>query len=321
MKKILGMGNALVDIMISLESDGILDILNLPKGSMQLVDKEQSTAILTALKDYAKSLSTGGSAANTIHGLAMLGAPTGYIGVVGEDELGGFFVRELIAAGVDPVMIHSKQETGRAVALITPDSERTFATFLGAAIELSAEDLNNEMYRGYDYFHIEGYLVQNHELIEKAMQLAKKNGLLISLDLASYNVVESNIDFLHEIIHQYVDILFANEEEAKSYTGFNPENALHELGKNVDIAIVKTGNKGSLIKRNNEIVELGIIHVDPVDTTGAGDLYASGFLYGHANGMSLQRCGELGTLLAGNVIECIGAKMSRERWKIIKEQL
>ena len=315
------MGNALVDIMISLESDGILDILNLPKGSMQLVDKERSTTILTALKDYTKSLSTGGSAANTIHGLAMLGAPTGYIGVVGEDELGGFFVRELIAAGVDPVMIHSKQETGRAVALITPDSERTFATFLGAAIELSAEDLSNEMYRGYDYFHIEGYLVQNHELIEKAMKLAKENGLLISLDLASYNVVESNLDFLHDIIRKYVDILFANEEEAKSYTGFNPVNALHELGKNVDIAIVKTGNKGSLIKQNNEIVEVGIIQVDPVDTTGAGDLYASGFLYGHANGLSLRRCGELGTLLAGNVIEFIGAKMSRERWKIIKEQL
>jgi len=315
------MGNALVDIMISLESDGILDILNLPKGSMQLVDKEQSTTVLTALKDYTKSQSTGGSAANTIHGLAMLGAPTGYIGVVGEDELGGFFVRELIAAGVDPVMIHSKQETGRAVALITPDSERTFATFLGAAIELSAEDLSNEMYRGYDYFHIEGYLVQNHELIEKAMKLAKENGLLISLDLASYNVVESNLDFLHDIIRKYVDILFANEEEAKSYTGFNPVNALHELGKNVDIAIVKTGNKGSLIKQNNEIVEVGIIQVDPVDTTGAGDLYASGFLYGHANGLSLRRCGELGTLLAGNVIEFIGAKMSRERWKIIKEQL
>jgi sugar/nucleoside kinase (ribokinase family) len=218
-------------------------------------------------------------------------------------------------------MIHSKQETGRAVALITPDSERTFATFLGAAIELSAEDLSNEMYRGYDYFHIEGYLVQNHELIEKAMHLAKENGLLISLDLASYNVVESNLDFLHDIIRKYVDILFANEEEAKSYTGFNPVNALHELGKNVDIAIVKTGNKGSLIKQNNEIVEVGIIQVDPVDTTGAGDLYASGFLYGHANGLSLRRCGELGTLLAGNVIEFIGAKMSRERWKIIKEQL
>ncbi|MEI7664068.1 MAG: PfkB family carbohydrate kinase, partial [Bacteroidota bacterium] len=141
MKKILGMGNALVDIMISLESDTILDMLGLPKGSMQLVDKERSNSVLSALKDYQRSVSAGGSAANTIHGLAMLGAKTGYIGVIGEDELGGFFVRDLIKAGVDPHMIHSNQETGRAVALVTPDSERTFATFLGAALELSAEHL------------------------------------------------------------------------------------------------------------------------------------------------------------------------------------
>ncbi|MEI7726899.1 MAG: PfkB family carbohydrate kinase, partial [Bacteroidota bacterium] len=123
MKKILGMGNALVDIMIPIESDNILELLALPKGSMQLVDIERSNTVLSALKDYKKSHSAGGSAANTIHGLAMLGAKTGYIGVVGEDELGGYFVRDLIQAGVDPHMVHSRQETGRAVALVTPDSE------------------------------------------------------------------------------------------------------------------------------------------------------------------------------------------------------
>jgi len=321
MKKILGMGNALVDIMVSLEGDGILEILNLPKGSMQLVDKERSTEVLAALKDYTKNQAAGGSAANTIHGLAMLGAPTGYIGVVGEDELGGFFVRDLIKAGVDPVMIHSIQETGRAVALVTPDSERTFATFLGAANELSAENLRKEMFNGYGYFHIEGYLVQNHELIKKAMTLAKENGLIISLDLASYNVVESNLEFLQVITREYVDIIFANEEEAKSFTGLDPMRALIELAKTAEIAIVKTGSKGSLIKHNNEIAEIGTIPVNPVDTTGAGDLYASGFLYGHANGLPLRRCGELGAFLAGNVIEFMGAKMPGERWKKIKEQV
>jgi len=321
MKKILGMGNALVDIMISLEGDGILEILELPKGSMQLVDKERSTAVLTALKDYTKSQAAGGSAANTIHGLAMLGAPTGYIGVVGEDELGGFFVRDLINAGVDPVMIHSTRETGRAVTLVTPDSERTFATFLGAAVELTADHLKTDMFKGYDYFHIEGYLVQNHELIRKAITLAKENGLMVSLDLASYNVVDSNLEFLQDITRKYVDILFANEEEAKSFTGVDPVNALHEIGKTVEIAIVKTGSKGSLIKKRKEIFEIGIIPVNAVDTTGAGDLYASGFLYGHANGLPLRRCGELGALLAGSVIEFMGAKMPHERWKIIKEQV
>ena len=313
------MGNALVDILIPLESDGILDILQLPKGSMQLVDKDRSNNVLAALKDYSKSQAAGGSAANTIHGLAMLGAKTGYIGVVGEDELGGFFVRDLVNAGVDPHMIHSQQETGRAVALITPDSERTFATFLGAAIELSASQLNDSMFKGYSHFHIEGYLVQNHDLILRAVQLARENGLIISLDLASYNVVEANREFLDRIVREYVDILFANEEEAKAFTGHEPEKALHEMGKFVEIAIVKTGSKGSLIKTSAEICEIGVIPVKPIDTTGAGDLYAAGFLYGHLLHLPLKRCGELGAILAGNVIEFMGSKMTAERWKQIKE--
>jgi sugar/nucleoside kinase (ribokinase family) len=343
MKKILGMGNALVDIMIPIEGDSILELLALPKGSMQLVDIERSTAVLSALKGYQKSHSAGGSAANTIHGLAMLGAQTGYIGVVGEDELGGFFVRDLIKAGVDPHMIHSRQDTGRALALVTPDSERTFATFLGAAIELSAEHLtppltppqegrgknsefripNSELsiFKDYSYFHIEGYLVQNHELIRRAVELAKEHGLIVSLDLASYNVVEANRDFLLSIITEYVDIVFANEDEARALTGLEPEEALLELSKLAEIAVVKTGSSGSLVKSHQEQYTVGVIDVTPIDTTGAGDLYASGFLYGLSQGIPLQECGALGALLAGNVIEFMGSKMSAERWEKIRAEV
>jgi len=332
MKKILGMGNALVDIMIPLESDNILELLGLPKGSMQLVDKDRSSDVLSALKDYQKSMSAGGSAANTIHGLAMLGAETGYIGVIGEDELGGFFVRDMIHAGVEPHLIHSKQETGRAVALITPDSERTFATFLGAAIELSAEhltpglkdtgnrkqDAGYNIFRGYSYFHIEGYLVQNHELIRKAVQMARENGLIVSLDMASYNVVEANRDFLLSVITEYIDIIFANEDEARALTGLEPAAAVDALSKLVKTAVVKTGSNGSLVKSGSDLYQIGIIDVNPVDTTGAGDLYASGFLYGHSRGMSLHQCGTLGAILAGNVIEFIGSKMPPARWEQVR---
>ena len=325
------MGNALVDIMIPLEGDHILEQLSLPKGSMQLVDRERSSSVLSALKNAPKSQSAGGSAANTIHGIAMLGAPAGYIGVVGEDELGGFFVRDMIQAGVDPHLIHSIQETGRAVALVSPDSERTFDTFLGAAIELSAEHLDGEstkdegdtanrrtIFKGYSYFHIEGYLVQNHDLIRKAVEIAKDNGLIVSLDLASYNVVEANREFLKSIIADYVDIVFANEEEARALTGLEPEEALNEISRMVDIAVVKTGSSGSLVRSGDEMHRIGVIDVHPVDTTGAGDLYASGFLYGLATGKSLKECGELGALLAGNVIEFMGSKMSAERWEKIR---
>jgi sugar/nucleoside kinase (ribokinase family) len=321
MKRILGMGNALVDVMIRLESDGILDILGLPKGSMQLVEVERSKEILDALKGYNSSLTAGGSAANAIHGLAKLGAPVGYIGVIGEDELGGFFVKDMINAGVEPHMIHSSRETGRAVALITPDSERTFATYLGAAIELDADHLRKDVFNKYDYFHIEGYLVQNHQLIEKAVILAKENGLMVSLDLSSYNVVESNLEFLHGIIVKYVDIVFANEEEAKAFTGMEPDAAVQEISKFCKVAVVKTGSKGSIIRSGDETIGIGVINVSSVDTTGAGDLYAAGFLYGHSNGLSLKECGEIGALLSGNVIEVMGAKMNPGQWEKIQKQL
>jgi sugar/nucleoside kinase (ribokinase family) len=319
MKKILGMGNALVDIMIRLNDDQLLDQLGLPKGSMQLVDAIRSQSVLDKLENLSKSFSAGGSAANTIHGLAMLGVPVGYIGVIGEDELGGSFVKDMINAGVEPFMIHSKQETGRAIALITPDSERTFATFLGAAIELEANHLTTFNFKKYDYLHIEGYLVQNHDLIRTAVSLAKENGLTVSLDLASYNVVEANLDFLREIVTKYVDIVFANEEEAKAFTGKEPREALDKIAGMTRIAIVKTGSKGSLIKSGNEMVEIGVIDVTPVDTTGAGDLYASGFLYGQSKGWSLLKCGEAGALLAGHVIEVIGSKMEKNKWMTIRK--
>ncbi|MGA3012559.1 MAG: adenosine kinase [Bacteroidales bacterium] len=319
MKKILGMGNALVDIMIRLENEQLLKELDLPKGSMQLVDALRSKAILDKLEKYPKSFSAGGSAANTIHGLAMLGNPVGYLGVIGEDELGGSFVKDMINAGVEPHMIHSKQETGRAIALITPDSERTFATFLGAALELEASNLELFDFSKYDYLHIEGYLVQNHNLIRTAVTLAKKNNLMVSLDLASYNVVEANLDFLREIAEKYVDILFANEEEAKAFTGQEPREALDKIAKMVRIAVIKTGSKGSLIKSRDKMVEIGVINVRPVDTTGAGDLYASGFLYGQSNDLPLKKCGEIGTLLAGHVIEVVGSKMGKDKWMEIRK--
>lgn len=320
MKKILGMGNALVDIMIPLESDSILEMLYLPKGSMQLVDQSRSAEILTALESYQRSQSSGGSAANTIHGLAKLGVKSGYIGVIGEDELGGFFVQDMINAGVEPHLIHSPQETGRAIALVTPDSERTFATFLGAAVELSAGHLDSEKYptagifKNYSFFHIEGYLVQNHKLIEEAVKLAKAGNLLVSLDLASYNVVEANLDFLKSIVEKYVDIVFANEEEAKAFTGLEPEQAVREIGRHCEIAVVKTGSKGSLVKQGGEISAISSIRANPVDTTGAGDLYAAGFLYGLAAGKPIAACGHLGSTLAGNVIETMGSKMSAQQW-------
>ncbi len=314
MKKVLGIGNALVDIMMKINDDQLLNDLDLPKGSMQLVDKNRSDKVLTATENMERELKSGGSAANTITGLAELGMSTSFIAKISDDEMGDVFKNDLIHSNIQPKLQYSTTGTGTAITLISKDSERTFATHLGASIELSAADLNNDLFEGAELFYIEGYLVQNHELLEKAVSLAKKNNQKIFLDLASYNVVEENIDFLKHILKNYVDVVFANEEEAKAISGKEPREAIIELAKSCEIAIVKIGKKGSLILTNNELTEVGIIEVNSVDTTGAGDLYAAGFIYGFAHDADMEICGKLGSLLSGNVIENVGAKIKSDKW-------
>lgn len=318
MAKILGIGNALVDIMTSLQSDDLLGELNLPKGSMQLVDQNTIINALEKTRGLEQTLASGGSAANTINGLANLGEETAFIGKVGNDEMGSFFKQDMVSNGIQPLLLKGKSSTGQALALVTPDSERTFAVHLGAAIEMVPEDLSLILFSGKDYLHIEGYLVQNHSLIETALKLAKEAKLKVSLDLASYNVVEANREFLNRIVKEYVDIVFANEEEAKAFTGKTPEESVEIISNMVSVAVVKVGAKGSLIKSKEGYARIGVIKVNPIDTTGAGDLYASGFIYGLSKGLSFSQCGEIGAVLSGRVIEVMGPKMKQDVWREIR---
>ena len=319
MAKIIGIGNALVDLLIETDSDDILKELNLPKGSMQLVDNETKALIAEKSNSLKKSMASGGSAANTVHGIARLGTEAAFIGTVGTDEIGKFFSDDLKKSNITPLLNHIDSPSGLASTLISKDGERTFGTFLGAAIELGADNLSDDHFKGYDVLHIEGYLVQNHDLVERALSLAMNNGLKVSIDLASYNVVEDNIDFLTEMVIKYVDIVFANEEEAKAFTGMEPEMALDKIATMTDIAIVKVGKEGSFVKSGDEKLKIGVIDTNVVDTTGAGDLYAAGFLHGLVNDKGFEYSGKLGALLAGTVISNIGAKITDEDWIKIKE--
>jgi sugar/nucleoside kinase (ribokinase family) len=320
-KSIIGIGNALMDVVVKLTNDNILLKNNLPKGSMILVDSTTSASINSQTEGLEKIFAPGGSVANTIDGLAHLGANAAFIGKVGNDELGQSYHDGLIAIGAKPILFHSSTPTGVAMALVTPDSERTFGTYLGAAIELSPSDLTIELFSGYDIAYIEGYLVQNHDLIRKAVSLAREAGLTIAIDLASYNVVEANLDFLKEIISNHVDIIFANEEEAKAFTGKNPEEAVSELAGMCEIAVVKTGAKGSLIQHKQERIKIGITGTTCIDTTGAGDLYATGFLYGIAGNLPLDVCGKIASILAGKVITVYGARMDDMLWNNIIQEV
>ena len=323
MDKIIGLGNALVDVLATLKDDTLLDEMGLPKGSMQLIDDAKLQQINTKFSQMKTHLATGGSAGNAILGLACLGAGTGFIGKVGNDNYGEFFRENLQKNKIEDKLLNSDRlPSGVASTFISPDGERTFGTYLGAAATLKAEDLSREMFKGYTYLFIEGYLVQDHDMILRAIELAKEAGLQICLDMASYNIVEQDHDFFSLLINKYVDIVFANEEEAKAFTGKEPEEALDVIAKMCSIAIVKLGARGSLIRKGTEEVHVHAVTVDRViDTTGAGDYFAAGFLYGLTCGYSLEKCGKIGSILSGSIIRVIGAEMPAEWWEDIKTRI
>ncbi len=321
MSKVMGMGNALVDVMTILKSDRTLKEFALPKGSMQLVSIEFSNRLLAGTLGLQKMQSSGGSAANTIHGLAHLGISTGFVGKIGKDNLGRFFKKDLLDNHITPILFHGLEETGRSIALISRDSERTMATYLGAAVDLQEEDITSDIFSGYQFFHIEGYLVQNRELIQKAIRLAKSNGLTVSIDMASYNVVRDHRVLFETLIREYVDIILANESESESLTGEKPEKAIGLMSEMAEIAVVKLGQEGSLLKRGAEEHTIGIEEVKSIDSTGAGDLYAAGFLYGLCKKQSLNVCGRIGAILGGHITEVVGAKMHAESWTTVREKV
>ncbi len=319
MDKIIGLGNALVDVLVTLKDDTILHEMGLPKGSMQLIDSAKLQQINEHFDQMETHLATGGSAGNTILGLSCLGAGTGFIGKVGKDSYGRFFHENLQKNGIEDNLLLSDLPSGVASTFISKDGERTFGTFLGAAATLKAEDLLPDMFKDYTYLFIEGYLVQDHELILRAITLAKEAGLQICLDMASYNTVADDLEFFSILVNKYVDIVFANEEEAKAFTGEEPQAALDIIGKKCSVAIVKVGSKGSYIRKGTEKIEVEAIPVEKVlDTTGAGDYFAAGFLYGLTCGYSLEKCAKIGSILSGNVIQVIGTTMPAERWDEIK---
>ena len=322
MKKILGIGSALVDILTQLPDEQILNELNLPKGSMTYVNADDIVSIGQRLEQqYGNQRASGGSAANTMSGLARLGIEAGFLSKIGHDEVGEFFKKQMVETNVKPQLLTTTTPSGRVIAMVTPDGERTFATCLGAAAEMRADDITAELFDGWDIFYVEGYLVANPTMLRKAIETAKAKGLTIAIDLASYNVVEESRDFLMELVENYVDIVFANEQEAKALTGLEPEAALHFIADRCQIAVVKVGAKGAFVQRGNEIVSIPPMQADVVDTTGAGDMWAAGFLAGLVKGENLEKCGMMGAIVAKNIIEVVGAKMDEQRWDKIHEAI
>ena len=306
-------------MLVNLSSDDVLHKYGIARGSMSLVDSALQSEVSKAVAGRPYSLSLGGSADNTIRAMARLGAEVGFIGKVGRDTTGDFFEQALDNLGIAPVIFRGTNRSGKCVSLISPDGERTMLTHLGAALEMVADEISPAIFEDYDCLYVEGYLVQNHQLIECAISTAKSCGLKVAIDLASFNVVEENIEFLRRIVAQYVDIVFANEDEARVFSGESePINALQYISEMCELAVVKIGMRGALIKQGEQVVHVGIMEAAKrVDTTGAGDFYAAGFLYGLTQGLDLRQCGTIGAVTAGKVIEIVGTTLSDEAWEEI----
>jgi len=320
-KLIVGIGSALIDILTH-EEDDFLKKTGAVKGGMKYVDRDfiEQTLLQTSQKPI---IVPGGSACNTVVGIGKLGGEACFVGKSGADHMARLFETDLKKNNVNPALFKSSSPTGRVLSIITPDAQRSMFTFLGASSEIQPDEITENCFKNAAIVHIEGYLLFNEDLIIRALKVAKSVGALVSLDLASFTVVEQSKTVLKRIINDFVDILIANEDEAHAYTGYSDEHkAIFSMAENTHIAVLKVGKRGSFIANNGKKITIepmgdGVA----VDTTGAGDLWASGFLFGLVNGFSLEKCGKLGSACGYEVCQVMGANIPEEGWQRIKKLL
>jgi sugar/nucleoside kinase (ribokinase family) len=320
-QRIAGLGSALVDVLVH-ESDDFLRRIGVEKGGMTLVDMPVLEKILSQVSTRPRVV-PGGSACNTTVGIGRLGGDARFVGKRGSDDTGRFFQDALVDRGVEPLLMTSALPTGRVLSIITPDAQRTMITYLGASADTQPEEITTTCFSDCAIVHMEGYLLFNADLMTASLKAAKRAGALISLDLASFTVVEQSKIILDGIIDQYVDILIANEDEALAYTGVkNEAQALARLTRDVDIAVLKVGPRGSLIQHEDRVCHIPARGSGTaIDTTGAGDLWASGFLFGLVNGFSHEKSGQLASACGYEVCQVVGADIPAEGWMRIKKQL
>jgi len=308
---VLCIGNAIVDIIARVDDD-FLEKHDRIKGSMMLVDADTSANIYADMPPAVEN--SGGSAGNTAAGIASFGGDVAYIGKVHDDQLGTVFTHDIRAIGVsyNTAPLKEGPPTATSMILVTPDAERTMSTYLGACGQLTVDDIDEATVAAAKVTYFEGYMwdTDNQKAaILKAMDYAAASGGLVSISLSdSFCVDRFRGEFL-DLIRDRVDILFANEDEIKSlYEVDSFDEAVELLRPHVQIAALTRSEKGSMIIAGSETIEVSADKVDVIDTTGAGDMYAAGFLYGYTNGRSLEACGKLGSLAAGEVISHLGAR-------------
>lgn len=322
MDKILGIGNALVDAVIRVNDDQLTERIGLVKNGMTLQNDTTYATLMKSVEGMESVCCTGGATANTILNMAALGGRVGFLGKVGDDAYGRLYTEAFAKAGVKAhFVIDAEKPTGVCHSFVDTEGQRTMATYLGAAGAIKPEDITPELMRGYTYIFLEGYLVQDHDLVCHIISVAKAEGVKLITDLSSHNIVAEERTFFAEMLRE-VDIVFANEAECEAFTGKTAEKGLALLAESCGIAVVKVGENGVLMQRGSEVVKTAAVEVPHViDTTGAGDGFAAGFLYTLAKGHSLERCAVVGTLVAAEIIKHVGAILPEDRWERLGEKV
>ena len=321
--KIVGVGSPIVDSIAQID-DAFLQTVEGEKGGMVLVEDATIKQIIERIPG-AITRSPGGSAGNTLFALARLGAPAAFLGKTGDCANGQFYRARFAELGGDSSRFKiGSSPNGHCLSLVTPDGERTMRTDLGAAMTLQPDEIHPDDFAGCQHAHIEGYLLFNEALLRAVLAAAKEAGCTISLDLASFEVVQAAGDTLREILRDSVDIVFANEEEAAAFTGLSDDYPAmaRTLAELCSIAAVKIGAEGAWIASGDQLFHAASVPAASViDTTGAGDLWAAGFLYGWSRQRPLADCARYGALLGSAVVQQQGTELPEAVWQPLQKEI
>ena len=311
---VVGIGNAIVDVLGRVEED-FLEANGVQKGVMQLIDAERAIEIYGKMGPATEI--SGGSAANTIAGLGMLGAKSAYVGKVKDDQLGQIFAHDIRALGVDYTVAFAPKsmegdETGRCIVLVTPDGERSMNTYLGVSAALTEHDIDEALMADTKWIYLEGYRfdgLESQDAFRKAIAATKAAGGKVSITLSDPFCIERHRSLFRQMCVEEIDLLFANEHEIVSlYETGTLEEAMEMARKEVETVAVTVGPKGAHILQGETSVHVPAAPMERVDATGAGDLFAAGFLFGLTSGRDLETCGAMGCAAAGEVISHMGAR-------------
>jgi sugar/nucleoside kinase (ribokinase family) len=317
--RVLGVGDACIDLFIPV-SEEFLSHVPGKKGGAEAIEMEKLKQIIAASKT-SPYMAAGGSCANTIKGLVNLGEPCAFLSSVGSDSFGEFFTASMKELGIELLFSKSNIPTTLVLCLVTPDGQRTMRFCSDSIASEPNEFLHREYFKGVKIVHFDAYTLRNGNLTKKAMQLAKEAHAKVSIDLSSFEIVQEYHAKLTELLKEYVDIVFSNKDETQALTGLSPAEGCLKLQEMCSIAVVLMGDEGCLVGHQGEYFHSPSYSANIVDSTGAGDLFASGFLYGCLHKYPLTKCARLGNRLGSAIVEVQGAEFSSEKWKTVRAAL